>query len=289
MTNAIGAWIADLIAVNSAAVGPILILMVCAVVIGMGWAYRDRMTRWWSTSVRAAGLLMGLVVIALQVSQHGWLVDVDNAVTAWLVGHRTPAANQIALMVTNAFGPAETACAAALVAAVAVVRFRCFLSGLTVVVAVGGASALCTAMKLLLARNRPPVGIQETLETDYSFPSGHVTGTVALIGMLVVVVGMHQSDAVNRWLACAAVVVVAAVALSRLYLGVHWLTDVLAGVLLGAAAVEIGAAMLYGLIDHDEGAQSATNSPPNGHRRERGSTGSADRLFRRRMIQRSFR
>ncbi len=194
MTNAIGAWITDLIAVNSAAVGPILILMVCAVVIGMGWAYRDRMTRWWSTSVRAAGLLMGLVVIALQVSQHGWLVDVDHAVTAWLVGHRTPAANQIALMVTNAFGPAETACAAALVAAVAVVRFRCFLSGLTIVVAVGGASALCAAMKLLLARNRPPIGIQETLETDYSFPSGHVTGTVALIRH----VGRGRRDAPKR-------------------------------------------------------------------------------------------
>ena len=57
----------------------------------------------------------------------------------------------------------------------------------TVVAAVGGASALCTALKLHGAR-RPPIGIQETLETDYSFPSGHVTGTVALCGMLVVVV-----------------------------------------------------------------------------------------------------
>ncbi len=256
MTNAIGAWIADLIAVNSEAVASILILMVCAVVFGIGRGYRDRMTRWWSTSVRVAGLLMGLLVVAVQVSQRGWSVDVDNAVTAWLVGHRSPVADQIAVAVTNAFGPAETACAAALVAVVAVVRFRSFLSGLTIIVAVGGASALCTAMKLLLARDRPPIGIQETLETDYSFPSGHVTGTVALFGMLVVVVGMHRSDAVNRWLACAAIVVVAAVAMSRLYLGVHWLTDVLAGVFLGLAAVEIGGTTLRGLIDHDEGPTS---------------------------------
>ena len=64
MTNAIGAWIADLIAVNSEAVASILILTVCAVVFGIGWGYRDRMTRWWSTSVRAAGLLMGLLVVA---------------------------------------------------------------------------------------------------------------------------------------------------------------------------------------------------------------------------------
>jgi undecaprenyl-diphosphatase len=253
MTTAIGAVMADGIAADSEAAGSILVLMVCAGALGIGWRYRDRMTRWWSTSVRVAGLLMGLVVVALQVSQHGWLVDVDNAVIAWMVGHRNPVADHIALTVTNAFGPAETACAAVLVAILAAVRFRSGVSGLTVIAAVGGASALCTALKLLLARARPPIGIQETLETDYSFPSGHVTGTVALFGMLVVVVGMHRRDAVNACLTCTAVMVVAAVASSRLYLGVHWLTDVVAGVLLGSAVVAIGATALRGLTEHDEG------------------------------------
>ncbi len=238
------------------AIAAILLLMVCAAVFGIGWGYRNRMTGWWSTSFRIAGLLMGLVVVALQVSQRGWLVDVDNAVTAWLVGHRSPVVDQMALMVTNAFGPTETACAAALVAVVAVVRFHSYLSGLTIIAAVGGASALCLAMKLVLARDRPPVGIQETLETDYSFPSGHVVGTVALFGMLAVVVGMHRGEAIKKWLACSALVIVAAVALSRLYLGVHWFTDVLAGVLLGAVAVQIGAKTLRGLIDPDEGPTS---------------------------------
>lgn len=228
----------------------ILLLSVCAAVFGIGWGYRDRMTRWWSTSIRAAGLLMGLVVVALQVRQSGWLVDVDNVVTDWLVGHRSPAADHVALLVTNAFGPAITACAAVLVAAVAVFRFHSYLSALIVVVTIGGASVLCTAMKLLLKRSRPPIGIQETLETDYSMPSGHVTGTVALFGVLVVVVGLGRGKAVSRWLGFAAAVVVVAVALSRLYLGVHWLTDVLAGMLLGSAAVVTGTTTLHGLIDH---------------------------------------
>lgn len=242
--------------VNGQAVGSIVLLTVCAAVFGIGWGYRDRMTGWWSPSVRATGLLMGLVVVALQVSQRGWLVDVDNAVTASLVGHRTPVADQIALTLTNAFGPVETSCATALVAAVAVARFRSYLSGLIVIVTVGGASVLCVAIKLLLARSRPPIGIQETLETDYSFPSGHVTGAAALFGMLVVVVGMHRSEGVKRWLVCVAVVVVAAVALSRVYLGVHWLSDVLAGVLLGSATVQIGATTLHSLIEHKKAATS---------------------------------
>ncbi len=252
MTGAFDIWLSKLIAANSAAAGPILLLAVCAVVVGLGWAYRDRITRWWSTSLRVAGLLTALVVVTLQVSWDGWLVDVDNVVTAALVGHRTPFADQVAVSVTEAFGPPETACAAVLVAVVAVVKFRSFLSGLTILLTVGGASASCTAMKLLLARSRPPIRIQETLETDYSFPSGHVTGTVALVGILVVVAGMHKSAAIRGGLACAAVVIVAAVAMSRLYLGVHWLTDVLAGMLLGTVAVEIGAAMLHRLADHDE-------------------------------------
>jgi membrane-associated phospholipid phosphatase len=252
MINAIGAWLTELIAANREAVAVILLLTVCAVIFGIGSAYRDRMTRWWSTSIRAAGLLMGVVVVAVQVRQSGWLVDVDKVVTDWLVGHRSPVADQIALAVTNVFGPAETACAAVLVAMLAAVRFRSRVSGLIVIAAVGGASALCTALKLLLARARPPVGIQETLETDYSFPSGHVTGTVALFGMLVLVVGMHRSDAVRSWLTCAAVIVIAAVALSRLYLGVHWLTDVLAGMLIGSAAVAIGVTALCGFIDRND-------------------------------------
>lgn len=266
MPNAIAAWLAGLTVVNSQAVASVLFLTICAVVFGLGWGYRDRMTRWWSTSVRAAGLLMGLVVVALQVSHHGWLVDVDRAVTTWLVGHRSPAADQMAVTVTNAFGPVQTACAAALVAVLAVVRFRSYLSGLTIIACVGGASLSCLAIKLLLARDRPPLGIQESPETDYSFPSGHVTGTLALFGMVVVVVGMHRSDAVTRWLACGAVVVVAAAGLSRLYLGVHCLTDVLAGVLLGSAAVEIGAMTLRGLIGRDDGAIFAHTVHP--HRRE---------------------
>ena len=72
---------------------------------------------------------------------------------------------------------------------------------------------ICWLIKLLVARARPPLTLQETLETDYSLPSGHVTGTVALVGII------------------AALVVGA----------------VVAGALLGTLAVTIGATTLRAL------------------------------------------
>jgi len=263
LAGSLGSRIADLIAVGVPAAAPIPILTVCAVVFAMGWGYRGSVTRWWATVVQVAALLAALVVLALQISDHGWLVEVDGTVTKWLVGHRFPAADQVALAVTDVFGPAETAGAAILLGVVTALKFRSNLSGLVVIMTVGGVSALCAALKLLMARARPPIGIQETLETDYSFPSGHVTGTGALLGMFVVVVGMNQSATLKRWLMTAAMAFVAAVAASRLYLEVHWLTDVIAGALLGAAAVGIGATTLRGLLDDDvdEAAEGVDTTP----------------------------
>ena len=77
LAGSLGSRIADLIAVDVPAAAPILILTVCAVVFAMGWGYRGSVTRWWATVVQVAALLAALVVLALQISDHGWLVEVD--------------------------------------------------------------------------------------------------------------------------------------------------------------------------------------------------------------------
>jgi membrane-associated phospholipid phosphatase len=199
--------------------------------------------------VWAIVLLVAFGVVVSVAGSHAGAIPVDQAVTGWFIAHRSPALDQIAAVLTDAFAPAPTVGLAVLVSLVAVWRFRSWVSGLIVMAAVGGASAACEVMKFLVGRSRPPVAIQEVLETDYSMPSGHVTGTVAVLGMLVVVLGIRRRAAATRSGAVLAACVVAAVACSRLYLGVHWFTDVLAGLLLGATFVAIGAAVLRRHVD----------------------------------------
>jgi membrane-associated phospholipid phosphatase len=234
-------------------------LFVAAAVFGVGWGYRHNMSTWLATSARVGGLLFGVTVLALEASCGGWLTGVDQSATAWLFAHRNSTLDHVALAVSTVLGPVELALLTTAGAVAVGIKLRSALGGLTVPVTVGGASALCWLIKLLVARPRPPLVVQETLETDYSFPSGHVTGTAALVGILAVAFGLAASRVVKGLLAVVTVLAVSVAALSRLYLGVHWLTDVTAGVLLAAAVVTVGATALAVLVN--EAAPLAAKPP----------------------------
>ncbi len=86
-----------------------------------------------------------------------------------------------------------------------------------------------------MARPRPPVAERLISVTGWSFPSGHATQSVAFWGMLVVVLCGGRTRAVRTVGWVVAALVALAVGLSRIYLGVHWISDVTAGWLLGGA------------------------------------------------------
>lgn len=98
----------------------------------------------------------------------------------------------------------------------------------------GGAGLLDKAVKVLVARPRPPSPLH--LETGYSFPSGHVMVAVGFYGMCAwLVLGSGLSRRVKAWAVAAAVLVTVLVGVSRVYLGVHWLSDVLGAYAAGTA------------------------------------------------------
>jgi membrane protein DedA with SNARE-associated domain/membrane-associated phospholipid phosphatase len=104
------------------------------------------------------------------------------------------------------------------------------------VAAYAGADLAFNAVKELVRRPRPPASILLKPVAGSSFPSGHATQAVAVYGMLAALLATatpRWGRKVAAW--TVAVVVVGLVGLSRLYLGAHWLTDVLAGWALGAA------------------------------------------------------
>src|SRR5436190_21387621 len=105
---------------------------------------------------------------------------------------------------------------------------------LLMVLALGGAMLLSNLVKLLGSRPRPPVAHLQTV-TGSSFPSGHATQASAFWFSLALLVGaLSGSRAVRGLAAGVASGLVLAVAASRVYLGVHYPADVVAGGLLGA-------------------------------------------------------
>lgn len=98
-----------------------------------------------------------------------------------------------------------------------------------IVVAVGGAAACNTALKVLFARPRPDIVPLLVTPTTYSFPSGHVAVALAIYGTLAVLLWRRA----RRASAVSLCAVIALVALSRIYLGVHYPSDVLGSLTLG--------------------------------------------------------
>jgi len=221
----------------------VTILVIAAVLVGAGIALRGRVQL--SAALRASGLAAALAVLALQVHDAGWLTGCDESVTSWIVAHRTPVLDAVAVTVTNLGSPAATAALAVLVAAFLTWRTRSPLPGAVLVATVGAAAVSSTALKLLIGRSRPPAAVQQIVETDLSFPSGHVTGTATLAVMIVVIATVGMRPRIRVLLTVVAGLAAVVVAATRVYLGVHWLTDVIGGALLAAFWITIGATTLH--------------------------------------------
>ena len=136
-----------------------------------------------------------------------------------------------------------------------------------VVVSIGGGMLLSSVLKLLFARARPDLVPHAVDVFTASFPSGHATMTAAVyftLGALLMRVVPERR--LKIFVMVAAVVIVLIVGVSRVYLGVHWPTDVLAGWCIGFAWATLWwlvAAILQrrGRIDGDQ-PESRSVRPP---------------------------
>ncbi|HEX6844581.1 MAG TPA: phosphatase PAP2 family protein [Actinomycetota bacterium] len=111
-------------------------------------------------------------------------------------------------------------------------------------------------LKVWFARGRPPAPLVEV--SGFSFPSGHATAAAA-IGVSIVLAFLAPGRRRRRWEILAALAALL-MASSRVYLGAHWLSDVVTGVLMGASA----AVLSFGLVDEVR------------HRRERSAQSTAE-------------
>ena len=102
-------------------------------------------------------------------------------------------------------------------------------------VTIGGSGLVSGGAKLLFGRDRPVLDTAVASAPGLSFPSGHALGSIVGIGVLVLLVESRLSRPARLAAVVAAVLVVLTVGWSRVGLGVHFVSDVLAGWLLGGA------------------------------------------------------
>jgi membrane-associated phospholipid phosphatase len=181
---------------------------------------------------------IAFVVLATLVVRRGGLAF-DEPFSEWLRGLPIPAWFwEVCTFLGGLF-----LVALGLAMGLAALVSRRYRLALVIAVVLIGSALLTDAVKDLVMRQRPPDPITGT--NGYSFPSGHTLNSTATYGLLAVIAWRSRlSLGLRRAAVAIGVVVPILVGLSRIALGAHWPTDVLAGWLAGTAFVALGALLI---------------------------------------------
>jgi undecaprenyl-diphosphatase len=159
----------------------------------------------------------------------------DVAALRWLATHRTPALTQFFLAIT-ALGSWLFVTMLTLILCVAGLFVGARRAAATLLIAVLGIPPLVVLLKPLYGRPRPDAVAHLDFVDSASFPSGHALAAAIFFGSSALIAVQRTTSDLRRVLitACAGLLIVL-VGLSRVYLGVHYSSDVLGGVLVGTS------------------------------------------------------
>ena len=169
--------------------------------------------------------------------KNSWIVHTDQSVSEWFVRQRTPGLNSLSFIGSMLSDTVVKITVTAVVAIIMLIVWKRWLEPLMVVVPTI-LEALCfITITTIVGRPRPDVPRLDTSPVGSSYPSGH-TGAAVAYSAIVIVIFWHTR---RRWIRALAVAIAAlvplCVALARLYRGMHFLTDVIFGGLLGGMSV----------------------------------------------------
>lgn len=182
--------------------------------------------------VLALACLAVIGLLAWQVLSSGPVTVLDAQLTQYLAQRRAPWLNALMLAVANGHDTVRVLGAAVLVALWRVWRQQA--RDLVCLAVVPTGMLVNVALKHAFARPRPVLEDPLVHLTTFSFPSGHAVASTVFYGALCALVLAHARSRLARGLAMgAAAFMVLVVCFSRVYLGAHYLSDVVAGVCVG--------------------------------------------------------
>lgn len=182
----------------------------------------------------ALGAVWAFAVVAEEVLK-GSTQRMDDAVLTWVEAHRTGVLDRVALEVT-ALGNFATLTVLVLTVSVFLWLTRHRLSVALLMIAVAGGGILNTLLKDYFNRPRPTVVEWGTDVVSQSFPSGHSMAAAIAYGSVAYLGGRLEPTPTLRWTTWSfAALLILAIGASRIYLGVHYPSDVVAGYIAGLA------------------------------------------------------
>ena len=195
-------------------------------------------------------IVAGFALAALVLAALGWLVTgphngltagSDGSIRAAIRQMQSPMWTSLFLTVTKLGSTLYLAIIGSVVGLIFIL-LRWFRPLLIFIVVMTGQAALHHGFKWLIARPRPSSLISYREIESFSFPSGHAVASLCLYGTIAWIVASRvESPAVKAATAMVAVILIFLIGMSRVYIGIHYPTDVLAGFL--AAAIWTAAVM----------------------------------------------
>jgi membrane-associated phospholipid phosphatase len=168
--------------------------------------------------------------IAAALREHNPTIQrIDAAVYEWFGSRRTPFTSALFVTITTVGGAVGMAALVATVLAVLITRRRFRWAAYLAITSAGGA-LLNQLLKFHFVRQRPDLKAAVLGAMGYSFPSGHAMSGTIILGALAYLAARSIREWKNKSAALAALATLAlAIGVSRVYLGVHWTSDVGAG------------------------------------------------------------
>lgn len=189
--------------------------------------------------VAAGTLLWNMLELLIEVVIGSPIVGVDRRIVTLVALLRTPELDQIMSAVTY-LGSAQSILVLAAVAVLVALLARQWKSAALLILALVASELFLGLFKLLVHRPRPPLEDARIIQGGFSFPSGHSTVSAAFYGTVAYLLMLSTT---RQWLriliGATAALLVVAIGVSRIYLGVHYPSDVLAGWALGALWVAL--------------------------------------------------